>query len=49
MGDATGASAPYQRDVQARAAVAAVAYAITKGDTRRVGDFTNADITGIIA
>ena len=45
---ATGASAPYQGDVQARAAVAAVAYAITNGDTRRVGDFTNADITGIV-
>ncbi len=46
---ATGASGPYQGDVQARGAVAAVAYAIANGDARRVGDFTNADITGIIA
>jgi hypothetical protein len=46
---ATGASAPYQGDVQARAAVAAVAYALTDGDTRRVGDFTTEDITGIVA
>jgi hypothetical protein len=28
--------------------VAATAYAITRGDRRRVGDFTNVDITGIV-
>ena len=44
---ATGAAAPYQGDLQAQAAVAAVAYAIANGDKRRVGDFTNANIAGI--
>lgn len=45
---ATGMAAGYQGDVQARGVVAAVAYALTDGDTRRVGDFTNADIRGIV-
>jgi type II secretory pathway pseudopilin PulG len=33
---------------QAQAAVAAVAYAITNGDKRRVGDFTQLNIDGIV-
>ncbi len=39
----------YDGDIQAQAAVAAMAYAITDGDLRRVGDFTQIDITGLIA
>lgn len=45
---ASGAeTATNNRDLQAQATVAAVAYAIAKGDKRRVQDFSNADITGI--
>ena len=45
---ASGAeTAANNRDLQAQAAVAAVADAIAKGDKRRVQDFSNVDITGI--
>jgi hypothetical protein len=44
----TGASTPYDGDVQAKAAVAAVAYAVTRGDTRAVQDFTRQDISGLV-
>ncbi|HUS33278.1 MAG TPA: hypothetical protein VMZ53_32470 [Kofleriaceae bacterium] len=45
---ATGAPTPYDGDLGAQAAVAAVAYAITKGDKRRVQDFSRVDISGIV-
>ena len=38
----------YDGDVQAKAAVGAVAYAVTRGDIRAVQDFTRDDISGII-
>jgi len=44
----TGAATAYDGDLQAQAAVAAVAYAITGGDRRRVQDFTRVDISGLI-
>jgi hypothetical protein len=37
-----------QHDLQAQAAVAAVAYAIARGDRRRVQDFSSVDISGIV-
>jgi hypothetical protein len=43
----TGMPAPYDGDAQARAAVAAVAYALTK-DMRRVQDFSRDNIMGLI-
>jgi hypothetical protein len=45
----TGAAKTNDGDLQAKAAVAATAYAITNGDLRRVGDFTNTNINGLIA
>jgi hypothetical protein len=45
---ATGAPAPYSGDLQAKAACAAVAYAIARGDRRAVQDFSRLDITGIV-
>jgi hypothetical protein len=45
---ATGASGGNQHDLQAQAAVAAVAYAIARGDRRRVQDFSSVDISGIV-
>ena len=45
---ATGAAGANQRDLQAQAAVAAVAYAVARGDRRRVQDFTNVDISGLV-
>ncbi|HSD87161.1 MAG TPA: hypothetical protein VLB44_06585 [Kofleriaceae bacterium] len=44
----TGAATSYDGDTQAQAAVAAVAYAIAKGDKRKVGDFSRLDITGLV-
>jgi hypothetical protein len=44
----TGGSATYDGDMQAKAAVGAVAYAVTRGDIRAVQDFTRDDISGII-
>jgi hypothetical protein len=45
----SGASTPnYDGDLQAKAAVAAVAYAVSNGDKRAVQDFTRQDITGLI-
>jgi hypothetical protein len=45
----TGAATPtYNGDLQAKAAVAAVAYAVSRGDLRAVQDFTRQDITGLI-
>jgi hypothetical protein len=44
----TGGSTTYDGDVQAKAAVGAVAYAVTRGDIRAVQDFTRDDISGII-
>jgi len=45
---ATGGQTSYDGGREAQAAVAATAYAITRGDRRRVGDFTNVDITGLV-
>jgi len=44
----TGASTAYNGDLQAKAAVGAVAYAVTRGDIRAVQDFTRLDISGLI-
>jgi hypothetical protein len=44
---ATGAAAAYDGDLQAKAACAAVAYAIARGDLRAVQDITRIDIAGI--
>lgn len=44
----TGAPTAYDGDLQAQAAVAAVAYAVTKGDIRRVQDFSRTDISGLV-
>ncbi|HEY5922766.1 MAG TPA: hypothetical protein VIV11_13895, partial [Kofleriaceae bacterium] len=44
----TGGSAAYDGELQAKAAVAAVAYAVTRGDSRAVQDFTRQDITGLV-
>ena len=44
---ATGAPKSYDGDTQAKAACAAVAYAIARGDLRAVQDFSRMDITGI--
>ena len=44
----TGAPAAYNGDLQAQAACAAVAYAISRGDARRVQDFSRVDISGIV-
>jgi len=38
----------YNGDLQAKAACAAVAYAITRGNLRAVQDFSRMDISGII-
>ncbi|TMQ11601.1 MAG: hypothetical protein E6J90_34320 [Deltaproteobacteria bacterium] len=46
---ATGGPAPYNGDRQAKAACAAVAYAIARGDLRAVQDFSRIDISGLIA
>jgi hypothetical protein len=46
---ATGAPTPYNGDRQAQAACAAVAYAIARGDMRKVQDFSRMDISGLIA
>ena len=43
-----GASTQYNGDLQAKAAVGAVAYAVTRGDIRAVQDFTRLDISGLI-
>jgi hypothetical protein len=45
---ASGAATSYDGDLGAQAAVAAVAYAISKGDKRRVQDFSRLDISGIV-
>jgi hypothetical protein len=45
---ATGAATSYDGDLGAQAAVAAVAYAISKGDIRRVQDFSRVDIAGVV-
>ena len=45
---ATGMATKYNGDLQAQAAVAATAYALTRGDLRRVQDFSRVDITGLI-
>ena len=45
---ASGAATSYDGDLGAQAAVAAVAYAISKGDKRRVQDFARLDISGIV-
>lgn len=42
------ASATYNGDVQAQAACAAVAYAITRGNLRAVQDFSRLDISGLV-
>ncbi|HEX5059531.1 MAG TPA: hypothetical protein VFV99_09235 [Kofleriaceae bacterium] len=44
----TGAATAYDGDTQAKAAVGAVAYAVTRGDIRAVQDFTRIDISGLI-
>jgi hypothetical protein len=44
---ATGQPKAYDGDLQAKAACAAVAYAIARGDLRAVQDFSRIDITGI--
>ncbi len=44
----TGGPIAYDGDVQAKAAVGAVAYAVTRGDIRAVQDFTRDDISGVI-
>jgi hypothetical protein len=44
---ATGAPKAYDGDLQAKAACAAVAYAIARGDLRAVQDFSRMDIAGI--
>jgi len=44
----TGQPAAYQGDAQAEAACTAVAYAIARGDLRRVQDFSRVDISGLI-
>jgi hypothetical protein len=46
---ATGAPKAYDGDLQAKAACAAVAYAIARGDLRAVQDFSRLDISGITA
>ncbi len=47
---ATGlATADHRGDAQAEAACTAVAYAIARGDTRRVADFSRVDISGLVA
>jgi hypothetical protein len=45
---ATGAPAAYDGDLQAKAACAAVAYAIARGDLRAVQDFSRIDISGLV-
>jgi len=45
---ATGQPRAYQGDAQAEAACTAVAYAIARGDLRRVQDFSRVDISGLI-
>lgn len=45
---ATGAAKSYDGDLQAKAACAAVAYAVARGDLRAVQDFSRVDIAGII-
>jgi hypothetical protein len=45
---ATGRPATYNGDLQAKAACAAVAYAIARGDLRAVQDVSRIDISGII-
>ena len=46
---ATGGTRAYRGDLQAEAACTAVAYAIARGDLRRVQDFSQVDISGLIA
>jgi hypothetical protein len=46
---ATGAATAYRGDAQAEAACTAVAYAIARGDARRVADFSRVDISGLVA
>ncbi|HEX7838626.1 MAG TPA: hypothetical protein VF469_14220 [Kofleriaceae bacterium] len=45
---ATGAPRAYDGDLQAKAACAAVAYAIARGDLRAVQDVSRIDISGIV-
>lgn len=45
----TGAAMTYDGDLQAQAAVGAVAYAVTRGDAKRTNDLVRMDISGIIA
>lgn len=45
---ASGVAGPNQHDLQAQAAVAAVAYAIARGDRRRVQELSNVDIGGLV-
>lgn len=45
---ATGMAKVYNGDLQAKAACAAVAYAIARGNLRAVQDFSRMDISGII-
>jgi hypothetical protein len=42
------ATTQYDGDLQAKAAVGAIAYAVTRGDIRAVQDFTRLDISGLI-
>jgi hypothetical protein len=44
----SGASSGYQGDAQAEAACTAIAYAIARGDLRRVQDFSRVDISGLV-
>jgi hypothetical protein len=45
----SGATTTYDGDLQAQATVAAVAYAVTRGDAKRTSDLVRMDISGIIA
>jgi hypothetical protein len=45
----TGAATTYDGDRQAQATVAAVAYAVTRGDAKRTNDLVRMDISGLMA
>jgi len=45
---ATGVSRAYEGDVQAQAAVGAIAYAVTRGDKERVKDLVRLDYSGLV-
>ena len=48
-GNAVNYTGDVQGDAQAEAACTAVAYAIARGDTRRVQDFSRVDISGLVS